>query len=148
MLPAAFDMRRKQNMAARSIKSNLLNATTLPDAMMTSRSSVHQHSHHQNSKLNYTARDSINNNASILLMNNTSSADNSQLLIPSRAIKVSMNRTQVVKKTEDFRNMKNLFLANCLKIKDGEHSLSQRAQKVMSNRIRANRGGEPKLDPI
>ena len=70
------------------------------------------------------------------------------MLIPSRAIKVPMNRTQVVKKSEDFLNMKNLFLANCLKIKDGEYSLSQQAQKVMSNRIRANRGGEPKLEPI
>ena len=77
MLPASFDMRKKQNMAVRSIKSNLLNATTLPDAMMTSRSSVHQHSHYQNSKLNHTARGSINNNASNLLMKNEGSTDNS-----------------------------------------------------------------------
>ena len=50
--------------------------------------------------------------------------DNSHLLIPSRAIKVPANRTQIVKKNEDFRNMKNLFLANCLKMKEGEYSLS------------------------
>ena len=53
-----------------------------------------------------------------------------------------------MKKNEDFRNMKNLFLANCLKMKEGEFSLTQRAEKVMSNRIRAHRGGELKLSPI
>ena len=68
--------------------------------------------------------------------------DNSHLFIPSRAIKVPLGRTQVVKKNEDFRNMKNLFLANCLKLKQGEFDLSRKAEKAMSNRIKQNRGGQ------
>ena len=42
------------------------------------------------------------------------------MFIPVRAIVVPHERTYEVKKQEDFRNMKNLFLANCLKLKDGE----------------------------
>ena len=45
----------------------------------------------------------------------------------------------VVKKDADFKNMKNLFLANCLKLNNGEEGFSKRVEKVMSNRIRANR---------
>lgn len=37
--------------------------------------------------------------------------------------------------------MKNLFLANCLKINEGEADLSKRMEKTMSSRIKACRGG-------
>ena len=66
--------------------------------------------------------------------------------IPAKAIMVPKTRTLKPKKNRDFGKMKNLFLANCLKIKTGEEGLSQRMEKAMSNRIKANRGGE--LTPL
>ena len=58
--------------------------------------------------------------------------------IPARAIKVPLGRH--LKQNEDFTKMKNLFLANCLKVKQGEHELNVRMEKAMSTRIKANRG--------
>ena len=45
-----------------------------------------------------------------------------------------------VKNNKDFSKMKNLFLANCLKVKDGEHESQVQIEKKMGARIRANRG--------
>ena len=46
----------------------------------------------------------------------------------------------MIKKDEDFNKMKNLFLANCLKLKDGESISSDRIVQQMSNKIKAFRG--------
>ena len=64
-----FDLGKKASASSRMHKNQIMNSTTLPKAM-TSRSSVQQK--HQD----------------IFLV-----SDNSQLLIPSRAIKVPLNRT-------------------------------------------------------
>ena len=45
--------------------------------------------------------------------------------IPVRAIQVTNTRKMQVKDNDDFRNMKNLFLANCLRLKDGELGFSE-----------------------
>ena len=43
--------------------------------------------------------------------------------------------------------MKNLFLANCLKVKTGEEGFSARIENAMSNRIKANRNYD-QLTPL
>ena len=44
--------------------------------------------------------------------------------------------------------MKNLFLANCLKLKDGEEGFSEKVESAMSNKIKANRGTGALLTPL
>ena len=76
------------------------------------------------------------------------SKQNVDNFVPARAIKVPLARTMQVKNDEDFVNMKNLFLANCLKLKDGEEGLSEKAELAMSNKIKANRGTGTLLTPL
>ena len=68
--------------------------------------------------------------------------------VPARAIKVPLQHKFYMKPDEDFYKMKNLFLANCLKLKDGEEGLTDNVEQSMSNRIKAFRGGLNTLTPI
>lgn len=68
--------------------------------------------------------------------------------VPARAIKVPLQHKYYMKPDEDFYKMKNLFLANCLKLKDGEEGITNNVEQNMSNRIKAFRGGLNTLTPI
>jgi len=68
--------------------------------------------------------------------------------VPARAIKVPLQHKFYMKPDEDFYKMKNLFLANCLKLKNGEEGLTESMEATMSSRIKAYRGGLNTLTPI
>ena len=59
-------------------------------------------------------------------------AEINQEFIPAKAIKVEHKD----KKKQDLPKMKNLFLANCLKIRKGEFGIKQETENKMSLKVR------------
>ena len=60
-----------------------------------------------------------------------------QEFIPARAIKVEHKDKQ----KKDLPKMKNLFLANCLKIRKGEFEIKQEMENKMSYKVRKEATG-------